>query len=246
MKLRAKLLLGLLIFLAAGFLCKGALAKAALSAGVRAVTGLRLEIRRMAVGVWKPRVMVEELRLFNPRGFVDPVMVDLPELTVDYDLGAFLRGHTHLRQLDLYLKELVVVKNEKGQLNLDSLTSVQQAHAQRGQRKAKPQPTTTVTFEIDELHLRIGKVIYKDYSRGGSPMIQEFSVNIDEHYSHVTDPTALGSLIVTRALFKTTVAHLAQLDLSDLNHLLEKSVDTAGDATTEAVDLLKKILPVKE
>ena len=247
MKLWKKLLIGLLAALAGIILCRGAIANLALSIGVRAVTGLRLEIRHLAVGIAKPRVVVEDLKLFNPPGFQDPIMVDLPKLEVNVDLGAFLRGRTHLRHLDLYLREFIVVKNEKGELNLDSVTAVQKARAKSGGKMEKGKPAQPPnSFEIDELHLRVGKVIYKDYSRGPTPDVREFSVNLDERYNHVTDPAALGALIVSRALVRTTIAGLAQFSLEDLGGLLEKSAGTAGETAAEAMGLLKKVLPLKE
>ena len=252
-----KILIGLFIVLVLLFVGSGFIARIAVSTGVKAVTGLRLEIRRLQVGLFQNHLAVGEMKLYNPNGFSDRIMVDLPVLEGDYDLGGFLRGQTHLQKLDLYLREMVVVKNKEGQLNLNSVTAVQksQTQAQQGRKEQKPKPSGG--FLIDELHLRVGKVIYKDYSRGGTPAVQEFEINIDEHYSHVTDPTALGALIVSRALFKTTIAQLAQFNMEDLNrqignvfqlpgYLLGKSSKTAGEAAGEAVDVLKKLLPVKE
>lgn len=228
------------------FAAKGWIAQVAVSAGVRTVTGLRLEIRRMQVGVFRSRVEAEGIKLHNPSGFPDPVMADLPELYVDYDLPALLAGETHLRELRVNLKEFTVVKDRQGRLNLDSLKAVREA-------KEKKKETPPGLFQIDLLDLAVGKVVYKDYSRGGDPSIREFNVNLHERHTGVTDPAALGALIVSRALFNTAVAGLAGFDLGLLDdyarNILEtgtQAAGTAGKVVEGTADALKKLLPFGE
>ena len=104
----------LLVATAAVFAAKNVIAQIAVSQGVKAITGLRLDIGSMNVGILKTLLGIKDLKLFNPRGFQDKIMVDMPEIYVDYDLGAFLKGKVHLEEVRLNLKELTVVKNEKG------------------------------------------------------------------------------------------------------------------------------------
>ena len=249
-----KLLIGIVAALALLFVAKGVIAKMAVSAGVKAVTGLRLEIRSMQVGVFQGRAHARGMRLHNPAGFPDPVMADLPELYVDYDLPAFFTGRTHLRELRVDLREFNVVKDRQGRLNLDSLTAVKKAKEEKGQQKKPARPGS---FQIDQLDLKVGKVVYKDYSGGGEPSVREFNVNLHERHSNVNDPAALGALIVSRALLNTAIAGLANFDLGTLDdyaqdvlkfsgetagNVVEKAVDTAGDTVEKAADTLKNLL----
>ena len=88
------------------------------------MTGLKLSIRSMDVGVFKSLIGINGLQLHNPEGFEDKLMIDLPEIYVDYNLGAFMKGKTHLEEARLHLKEFTVVKNEAGVLNLNALKVV--------------------------------------------------------------------------------------------------------------------------
>ena len=247
---------------------KNVIAQAALSGGVKAITGLTLQMRSLDVGILRTLIGVKGVRLFNPSGFPDRVMVEMPELYVDYDLPAFFKGKVHLEEVRLDLKELTVVKNEKGVLNLDSLKAVQAGKEKKtafGQQKGKaPQ------VQIDRLHLKVGKVVYKDYSGGTPPQVNEFNVNIDEKYENISNPYVLGSLILSRALFKTTIARLANFDikalegqLGDVGAALKKysggmtqtlgktvgstkelgegAVDSTKAAVQETADTLKKL-----
>lgn len=263
-----KILIGFIAVVAVLFMAKGVIAKVALSAGVKKAVGVRLEIDSLAVGVFRSRVHAQGIRLHNPSGFPDPVMADLPELYVDYNLPAFLQGKTHLRELRVHLREFLVVKDAQGRLNLDSLKPVKEAKEKKEQKK-EPEPAKPGSFLIDDLNLKVEKVVYKDYSGGGAPTVQEFAVNLNERHRNVTDPSALGALIVSRALLHTTIASLANFDLRSLDDygksLLKfsgstltniggkavgtatdtagKAVDTAGKAVEGAVDSLNKLLP---
>ena len=242
-----KFLIGFLAVAAVLFLAKGAIAKMAVSGGVRAVTGLKLEIRSLAVGIFRSRVHAQGIKLHNPAGFPDPVMADLPELYVDYDLPAFFTGKTHLRELRVHFRELTVVKDAQGRLNLDSLTAVKKAKEEKGQQKKPAKPGS---FVIDSLELKVEKVVYKDYSAGGTPSVREFNVNLNERHSNVNDPSALGALIVSRALLHTAIAGLANFDLGALDNyakdVLKFSTGTLEQVGTQTTDTLKNLLPFGE
>ena len=130
------------------------------------------------------------------------------------------------------MKEFTVIKNEKGQLNLDSLNVVKEEKA--GAKAASAEEGKAPKMHIDKLQLRIGKVVYKDYSKGGTPQVQEFNVDLDESYSNIDDPSALVSLIVVKALMNTSIAKLTNFDVSGLSSNLKGTMETATKAATEA------------
>jgi len=227
-----KLFVGIVIVVLILFVlsfAKDIIAKTAVSAGVRAITGLNLSMRSINIGILKTLVGINGLKLFNPVGFPDRLMMDMPEIYVDYNLGAIFRGKIHLRELRLNLKEFVVIKNESGQLNLDSLKVVKE----KKQKRVRAEAAGIMPFQIDVLELKVGKVIYKDYSGGTPPMVQEFNVNINERYENITDPYNLARLIVVRTLRKTIISRLANFDLGPLQDQLGKTLQEAGKIAEE-------------
>ena len=211
---------------------KNMVAKSAISAGVKAMTGLKLSMRSMNVGIFRTLIDIKGLNLFNPRGFPDKLMVDMPEIYVNYDLGAFLKRKVHLKEVRLDLREFVVVKNKDGKLNLDSLKVVQ---AEKGEVPAeKKEKAAMPEFQIDVLKLKIGKVVYKDYSQGTPPMVKEYNININEQYTNITDPHSLASLIMVRALMNTAISNLANFDLGPLQANVSETLNQATKAATEA------------
>lgn len=261
--------IGILILIVVLAVGRNIIVKAAVTTGVKAVTGLNMSIDKITIGMFKSLINIKVLKLYNPKGFEDKIMVDIPEIHVDYSLKAFLKKKVHLQEVRLHLKEFVVVKNKDGQLNLDSLQALGGAKAeeppQEQKDKTKKEKEPMPDIKIDILKLKIEKVFYKDYSQGDKPSIKEFNVNIDTTYENITDPKALVNLIVVKALANTTISSLTNFDLGPLAEGLKGSVkgagdlfsglagdtlnigkdvgSTAGGAVKKTADKLKKLLP---
>ena len=196
----------------------------------------------MNVGVFKSLIGINELQLHNPQEFEDKLMVDLPEIYVDYNLGAIMGGKVHLEEVRLHLKEFIVVKNEAGELNLDSLRVVKEAEDVENPKKSdtEKEKTEMPDIQVDLLELKIDKVIYKDYSKGSSPKVKEYNVNIDEQYEDISDPKSFMHLIVIKALKNTTIAKLTSFNVDKLKKGLtgtvKKTAEMAQEATGRALE----------
>lgn len=246
MKAFLKVLVVLVAVVVLAGIFKDAIAKTAVQSGVQSLTGLKLRMKSLNVGLSNTRLGIQELKLHNPSNFPkDPVMVDMPEIYVDYKLSDILMGKIHLEEVRLNLKEVVIVKNEKGELNLDHLKQIggkekkaptkAEPQAPEPSAPAKPKKTNLL---IDQLDLKIGKVIYKDYSKGGAPKVQEFKVNVNQQHQNITDPNALVAIIVANALMNTTIANLANLDMEQVFSNLES---TGVDLSKYGIDGLGEI-----
>jgi hypothetical protein len=221
------------VVLAAVSVVKDVVIKTAVESGVEMVTGLKLRISSLRVGMLGTLIDIGGLKILNPAGFKDPTMLDMPKIFVDYDLPAILGGKVHLTDVNIDLKEFVVVKNSDGRLNLDSLNVVKAQKS--GGSPAQTSKGKAPQIKIDNLELKIGKVVYKDYSAGASPSVKEFSINLNEKYSDITDPYSLVSIIVVKALMNTTIAGLANFDLSGLKGSIGPALAGAQKAASEAV-----------
>jgi uncharacterized protein involved in outer membrane biogenesis len=216
---------------------KNILIRIAVEQGTKKATGLELTIRDMDVGLLESKVDITDMRLLNPAGFQDKVMIDIPKLRVDVELASFFKQRAHVETLELNLKELMVVRNKERKLNINSLTALGQKKKggkkpvkQKEAKQGKKAPQVA----IDKLILKIGKVTYKDYSLGGAPFTRTFTIGVNEVYRNVTDLNELVMLIIVRALEGTGIAQLANFDLStlkiDVNDILQKGVSGATEA----------------
>ena len=218
---------------------KDILIKSAVEKGAEMVTGLKLDIRSLRVDIARSIVNVKGLVLYNPKGFEDEVMLDMPEIYVDYDLPAIIKGNVHLREMRLHLKELIVVKNENGELNLDALKAVKAIKEGRNPREgARSMPE----IQIDDLRLKAGKAVYKDYSRGRPPSVREFVLNLDERYTNIRDPYSLVSLIIVRTLNNTSISVLAGFDINGLAKTVSGTIASAKALAARAAAAAEKAI----
>lgn len=208
---------------------------------VRVSTGLSLKISGLRTAILKGRVDIKSLKLFNPRQFQDRVMLDLGHIYMDYDLGAFLKRTVHLQELDIDLKEFMVVKNKKGDLNLNSLKIVK--HNKKPDDKREVSKDGVFHLKIDTLHLKIGKVIYKDYTHSKHPRTKLYNINMDEKFTDIEDIHNLISLVMLKALHKTDIGLLAGFNLALLRTgVVGKSIVTAEKVTNSAYQGIKKLI----
>ena len=228
---------GIFILVIALSFFKDIIVKVSVENGVELVTGLKLSIRSFHVGIIRSIVSIKGLKLYNPKGFRDKVMIDIPEIYLHYDLPAIISGRLHLHQVHIYLKEFVVVKNENGELNLDFLKVVKaEKVGALPEERGRPAPK----IQIDELRLKIVKAIYKDYSmRGLEPVVKEFYIDIDEKYSNINNPYALVSIIVVRVLANTAIANLTNFDLNGLTGTVSDTLSSAEKMATRAQQVVK-------
>jgi len=216
---------------------KNVLIKAAVEGGTKKATGLELTIGDMDVGLLASKVDITDMRLLNPAGFPDKVMIDIPKLLVDVELASFFKQRKHVETLELNLKELMVVRNKERKLNINSLTALgkkKQEGKKPAEQKEAKQGGRAPQVAIDKLILKIGKVTYKDYSLGGTPFTKTFTIGVNEVYRNVTDLNELVMIIIVRALEGTGIAQLANFDLGTLKAAVNDTLQKGVSGGTEA------------
>lgn len=175
---------------------KDRMIKLSVSLAASKVMGVKVKIEDFSLGILKTAVRIRGFRLYNPQGFPDEPLVDISKVSVDYDLPALLKKKAHLNRVEFDLKEVTVVKSKDGRLNVDELAVA----------KKEEKPAEAMPLQIDYLSLSIGRVVYKDFSKGEKPSIEIFEVNIrDRVYKNITSAQALASLILLEALKPTAI-----------------------------------------
>jgi len=228
MKKSFKLIIIFIVLILLVVFSRNLIAKTLIKSLVESITGLHLSIESVDLGISNTTIDTQGLKLYNPSNFPDKIMADIPQIYIDFSLGALLKRKIYFKELKLDLKEFIVVKNKDGKLNLDSLKTVKE-----GKEKAKKEKGVKkdglLKMQIDALHLKIDRVIYKDYTKGlPPPMIKKYNVNLNEKYTNITDPQQLAQLILYRALIKTSIAGLAGFSIDFLQHNLTNLLQQTG------------------
>lgn len=188
----------LLLFLCLAILfvvARNFIVKAAMIRGIEAFAGLKVEMQKIDIGLFSPTVEITSLQVFNPEGFRDKIMADIPLIYVDYDLRSLFGRRIQLKKIKIAINEFRIIMNEQGKLNFHSLALIAPAPSDAPEREVR----------IDELYLKVGKVGYKGYFPVIGTQEKELNMNIDETFRNVTNPAQLGSDILRRILARLGV-----------------------------------------
>ncbi|MBF0485314.1 MAG: hypothetical protein HQL16_02245 [Candidatus Omnitrophica bacterium] len=190
------------IFLILGFI-KDQIIKTAVVIAAKEVVGAEVTIDHFSLSVFKQSVRIKGFKMYNPPGFLDEVMMDIPEIAVNCDVPALVKGELHLPYLRINLKELRVIKNKEGKLNVNALKIAEKKDAAR----AKDEKKKEIKMRLDLVSLNIGSVVMKDYTvSGATPSVKVFNINVkDRRYKNVTDAGQLASLVMLEALKPTAI-----------------------------------------
>ena len=102
---------------------------------------------------WSPLVRMDHIRIANASWSPEPSMLTLQRLVFRLDLRELLRGHVVLPTVELVEPVLRLETSEQGQPNWTFGPD----------RPAQDSPTPLALPSIGEVHLREGRVTYRDY-----------------------------------------------------------------------------------
>lgn len=186
---------------------KDYLIKSSVALAASKIMGVRVGIDAFSLGIAKPVIRVRGFRLYNPQGFPEEPMVDISKVSVEYDFGALMKKQLHFNRVEFDLNEMTVVKNKDGRLNVDELKVA----------KKEEEPAQPMALRIDYLSLSIGRVIYKDFSKGEKPSIEIFEANIkNKAFKNISSAQQLASLVLLEALKPTAIKGAKIYALSSL------------------------------
>ncbi|MFA5411267.1 MAG: AsmA family protein [Candidatus Omnitrophota bacterium] len=160
------------------------------------VTGAPTSIGSLSLSIIRQSVKISDFKMYNPKGFPKDILVDIPKMGVACDLGALITGKLHLKQLELEIKEIGMVKNKEGKLNVDSLKIAEEKPGEKEKKKAAKQ----MAMRIDAVTLGMGRVVSKDYSAEGPTLIKVYDINLKKTYKNIASAQQLAALIISEPL----------------------------------------------
>ena len=201
-----------LIVLLCGTIVKDFIVKNIITSVGSKIVGAKIEMGGFSLGLLTQKVRMTRLKLYNPPGFPNEPMVDLPEVRVDFDTIAFLQGKLHARLVVFNMKEMVVVRNKEGKLNVDSLKIIedQKAAVEAKKKEKTSEPEKQMGLSIDVLKLNVERVILKDYTKGEPPAISAFEVALkDKEFKDITSAQQMITLVMFQAMAPTAIQSAA-------------------------------------
>src|SRR5262245_12293515 len=116
-------------------MAKNVIIQSALASGISAAAHVPVSIGSTDMSFMKSSIKVKGLRVRNPRGFKEPLMLDMPLIGIQVDVPALMKGKAHFQEIRLDLKEVVVVKSKDGKLNIDAVKPKEEDKKQQAKAK---------------------------------------------------------------------------------------------------------------
>jgi len=199
------------VFLFGFCLVRDFLIKSLIGTVATSVTGAPTTVGGLSLSVIRQSVKISNFRMYNPKGFPKDILIDIPKMGVACNLGALITGKIHLRRLDLEIKEMGMVKNKEGKLNIDSLKITAEKSGEKEKKPAKQ-----LAMQIDIVSLAMGRVISRDYSVEGQPVIKVYDINLKKTYKNITSAQQLAALIISEPLKAAGIQGLKVYGVSTL------------------------------
>ena len=185
--------LGIMVALLAGMVfLKDQLIRYAFSAGISGLLGAPVSVDKFSWNALASSVHITGLRVYNPGGFPDGIIVSIPHIDVIYDRSTIFKEKRHFLLVNIELAEMGLTRNANGKLNVDALHLVQPGSA-------------PVPLQVDLLTLGIGKIVYKNYHRGVEPDVRVYHLNLHKSYKGVPSAHQLLALVVAEPMKATGI-----------------------------------------
>jgi len=196
-KLLFRILLVLLMLMILSVLCRNFIARKAVEIGVTEVTGFPLKIGAVQVGLFSGQLAIHDLKLLNPPEFADSRFVDLPFFDLQYELGSLLRLAPHIKKIEVRINEVVIVKNEQGKTNANTIQDKVAPPSGNSSEPASKSaaPAKRLAYQVDLLRVHIGTVVIKDYSKGQPPTERKLTLNRDVTFENISESTSVSALV---------------------------------------------------
>ena len=181
-------------------LLKDTLARSFAEQQIRRSTGFDAKIGRLQLGLFEPRLHIDDLTLYNPSDFGGSPFLDAPDIQAEYVPSELALGRVHLKFLRLNLRELNLVESN-GRTNLLELL-----HA------ITPEPAATRSSPrfgrysftgIDLLNLSIGRIRYTDLRR--PKRSQDIQLALENHIVRNVRSEEDFANIILKLLFRAGV-----------------------------------------
>ncbi len=170
------------------YLARDLVARKVVEIATERQTGFPLRIGAMHVEPFGGRVEIRDLELMNPFDFPEQRFLSMPLLRVAFEPLSLLRRAPHLAELTVHVEEVFIVTEAKGDKNTARLARSVTTGATKNKEKETP-------YRVDVLHVRVGKVVVRDFSRGKKTE-RTLPINLDRTYRNVTSSTNISELVL--------------------------------------------------
>lgn len=208
-------------------LARDALVQRTVQRALSEAVDAEVELGEVRTHLFRNTVVLRDIRVLNPEGFPEGAALDINEVMIRYNLPSLLTRNVRLPEVLLDVKEVVMITNEQGTINLQQVAPQPSPDAPRPQVASPPAPPAGTDepaviepdrapvaqpepqrdpkpareLIIEKLTLRLGEIHMHDYSRGGDPHERTYRLNFERSFEDVTDTDSVVQALMVDLAF---------------------------------------------
>jgi hypothetical protein len=146
---------------------------------IRATSGVGSSVRHVYLDVSKGRVRINDLEVFNPRGFKDRTLAKVSAVTADFEWKSIITQPIHFKNITVMVSDTYIVRNKNKEVNVETVT-------RRVLEPMKKDPSRRAT-RIDNFDLTVKHVHLADYTTPAGPLKTDAGTNLRVQQHNVRD-----------------------------------------------------------
>jgi len=186
-RLIASLILVFLVATAVVSLTKEIVIRHWVREGFQDQLNLLVKTQEIYISLLRPRLTFEGLYVLNPSAFGDQWLTNVSDVVIDYDISDLFRRKFRIKQMKLDILEINIVKNAKGEINLNSIGHNENVKAKH------------LDLSIENLDLSIRRVTYQDLSMDIPVKVYDLNIK-DLKFQNIESLNALSRLVAVKVL----------------------------------------------
>lgn len=177
------------------------------------IAGTTITLDHFSMSLMKQSIRLQGLKIYQPQGFTQQVMVNVPLVSVQWRMMEMLKGKgLHFSLVELDIQELTVIKNSAGEMNFNALKVVKEQQSKNPLSFLKEDSAVDMKFDL--VRLNIGKVVSMDIDQQQKILnIKEMNIYLkNKEFKRVDSLPSLCALVMVEAVgtsfLKNTVINI--------------------------------------
>lgn len=195
------------------------------------IVGAPVHMNDLSLNLVSSTIRISGFKVFNPRGFPEGVLISCPKINIIFDRTTLLKEKRHFLLMEIEIKEVGLIKNKEGKLNIDSLKIVQQ-----------PNSSSLIPMQIDLLNVSIGSIKYSDSTAVTDQGLRVYDVNRCKIYKSISTAQQLFLLILAEPLKAAAIKNAEIYGVASVAGVAELPVSVV--ATSIGKDSVHQIIDV--
>ena len=178
---------------------------------VKHTVDLKTHMNRVTLNPFKGRITIKGLKIYNPSGFKNKTLANVPTVVVNFNKKTFFEEGTFFDRVIIHLKELNIVRNKEDIVNLSKVKALT---PQEKSNNDSPFVVKSCIIEIEDVH-------YIDYTKNEEGEKETFVIGEKEEYNKIRDPERIGRLVAFKIFFNSKLKNIG-VDIVKIQNDLAK------------------------